>query len=202
MNHRLWSSYPLRRATSHKWCALCKRGIDYGDSYHHAAKGDVHQECAGSATIALKTNGTSTDWSWTECLSPTPHDKKVRRAFRVLLEPQVIKMKQRFFDTAGGVAQCPITGAQMTFTSAHVDHIPPQTFETLFNTFIQEEGIDLAAVQISSEGKDNIYQDTIADESLAARWLDYHERSAALRVISARANLSEVKRGADMRVRG
>lgn len=144
--------------------------------------------------ILRRVDETTTDWSWRECLSPTPHHKKVRRAFRVLLEPEMIALKQRFFDVAAGSARCPITGEVIVFTSAHVDHIPPQTFEALFTDFICEEQLDLATVQLSSEGKDNNYQDTLTDEALASRWLDFHGQYAKLRVISARANLSDVKR--------
>lgn len=144
----------------------------------------------------IRTDGSSTDWNWTECLRPTPHHMKVRRALRALLEPQMLAFKQRFFDGAGGCVCCPITGALLLFTTAHVDHIPPLTFERLFQDFVQAEHLDLASVQLSTEGKDNVYQDTLADESLAARWLAFHGDRAKLRVISAHANLSVVKRGA------
>lgn len=145
----------------------------------------------------VRTDGSTTDWSWTECLQPTPHRHKIRHACRVLLEPQMFGLKQIFFGGMGEVVPCPITGHPMTFTTAHVDHIPPLTFEKLFTDFVQQEHLDLASVLLSSEGLDNSYQDTLADTGLATRWLAYHNAFAQLRVISARANLSEVKRGWD-----
>lgn len=143
----------------------------------------------------LRADGSSTDWSWTECLRPTPHDKKVQRAFRALLEPQMIAIKQEFFGTSTDTVPCPLTGRPMTFTTAHVDHIPPQTFAALFHAFVHHEQLDLTTVSFRAEGEDHNYQDVLADAELASRWLAYHARYARLRVISARANLSEVKRG-------
>ena len=83
----------------------------------------------------------------------------------------------------------------MIFTSAHVDHIPPLTFKALFNDFVRLEEIDLAVIILDYDQPDNTYQDTIKDAALATRWLVYHEQYAKLRVISAQANLSDVKQG-------
>lgn len=143
----------------------------------------------------VRQDGSVTDWSWTECLKPSSHEKKIKMAFRALLEPGMIIFKKKFFDSQPYVATpCPITGQLMTFASAHVDHIPPQTFEALFRDFIATNKVDITTLTISSDGKDNTYRVTISDEVLANRWLDYHSQHAHLRVISSHANLSNVKK--------
>lgn len=143
----------------------------------------------------IRTDGTDTDFSYIECLTPTPKPKKVLRALRVAVEPDTQAFKQRFFDQHNGIAPCPITCETMTYTNCHVDHAPPNTFDVLAQRFLEEEGIDPNDVELLDEYADNRLQDELADQDLKRKWIDYHGEHAQLRVISRRANLSDVRRG-------
>ena len=44
----------------------------------------------------VRTNGTSTDFSFKECLSPSSNKKKTLSAFRSAIEPYTFQFKQRF----------------------------------------------------------------------------------------------------------
>ena len=46
-----------------------------------------------------RVDGSGTDFSWVECLTPTPYAKKVRAALRVAIEPDTMEYKRRFFDS-------------------------------------------------------------------------------------------------------
>lgn len=140
----------------------------------------------------FRVDGTDTDVSWTECLKPTPHYKKVIRALRVLVEPQTMAFKQRFFDENGSVP-CPLTGEWITFLSSHVDHVPPLTFDVLVDRFCREFAVDLNAVLLRNELADNVYVDELGDDELAERWVRFHDEHAVLRVVSRLANLSHSK---------
>jgi hypothetical protein len=143
--------------------------------------------------MLVRADGSETDFSWRECLRPTPHCKKVQRACRVLVEPYTMEFKQAFFDEQGGSAICPLTGQVMRFVGSHVDHVAPKTFEWLFNAFIAQYGLDVNQIPLRNELADNKYVDQLGDYDLAESWIDFHNQYAELRVISALANLSHAK---------
>lgn len=138
---------------------------------------------------------TSTDFSFWECIRPTPHSKKVQRAFRAAVEPDTIAFKQRYFDALPGrVGVCPDTGQPITFKTCHVDHKAPDTFDVLVDRFMQNEKLSADDVQVSASGIDDTYQDRLVDLELEQRWRDFHAAHASLEVVSAAANLSMRKR--------
>lgn len=57
-----------------------------------------------------RVDGSQTDFSYIECISPASRRKKFFMACRVLIEPFMMDFKQRFFDEHGGVATCEFTG--------------------------------------------------------------------------------------------
>lgn len=138
-----------------------------------------------------RVDGSSTDFSFWECIRPTPHIKKVQRAFRAAVEPDTMAFKQRHFDALPGrVGVCPDTGEPITYTSCHVDHKAPNTFDVLFANFIEREHLDVNAIQVYGAGIDDTYQDRLADVALEQRWRDFHNTNAVLEVVSVTANLS------------
>lgn len=145
-----------------------------------------------------RVDATGTDVSWTECLTPTPHHKKVIRALRVLIEEQTFAFKQKFFDDEVDPT-CELTGQSITFLDSHVDHVPPLTFDSLVEQFCNEFGFDLNTIPLRDDLADNKYVDLLDDDLLALRWQDYHHQRAVLRVVSRFGNLSIAKRyvGAD-----
>lgn len=143
--------------------------------------------------VLQRTDGTETDFSWRECIKPTPHSKKVRIACRALVEPYTRAFKQKFFDECGDEAVCPITGESIRFLGSHVDHEPPMTFEAIFRNFVKEYRIDIDRVELKDVLADNKYYDELTDPEIIANWIDYHTQHATLRVVSAKANLSNIK---------
>ena len=141
----------------------------------------------------VRLDGTETDFSYLECITPTSKRKKVKMACRALVEPYTMEFKQRFFDERGGVAICELTGEKIYFIGSHVDHIPPKTFDALFAQFIDYYGIDIEAIDLKDEFVDNKIQNELADENLSTLWVKWHNEHAELRVVSKCANLSRVK---------
>lgn len=142
----------------------------------------------------IREDGTQTDFSFMECLSPSSQKKKVLSAFRAAVEPFTFAFKQKFFDSrADGVTTCDYTGQIITFVGSHVDHKPPNTFEKIFNDFIGSEDLDIAEIELLGGAQDNVIQDEIADPTIKERWITFHNQQAELRVISGKANLSIVK---------
>jgi hypothetical protein len=143
--------------------------------------------------MIVRRDDSETDFSWRECLRPTPHCKKVQRACRVLVEPYTMEFKQAFFEEQGGQAICPLTGQTIRFIGSHVDHIAPKTFERLFDAFLLQYSLDVNQIALKNELEDNKYVDELEDYNLAELWIDFHNQNAELRVISALGNLSHAK---------
>lgn len=137
-------------------------------------------------------DGSSTDFSWVECVSPSPKRKKVLAALRFAVESQTIAFKRAFFDNGGG--HCELTGEPITFVGSHVDHVPPLTFDRLVDQFCCEYGLNLEALPLRDEFADNRYIDVLDDDVVTFRFAEYHRQFANLRVLSRLGNLSYAKR--------
>lgn len=142
----------------------------------------------------VRVDGTETDISYRECLSPTSHAQRFANACRAAVEPSTMAFKQRHFDSLSGQPYyCPLTGELLRFVGSHVDHIPPQTFSAILATFITRFDINVDAVVIDGRGIDGSIQDTLRDSVLEQQWIDYHDSVANLRVVSRAGNLSLAK---------
>jgi hypothetical protein len=142
----------------------------------------------------VRTDDTSTDFSFNKCLSPSSRKEKVQRAFRSAIEPYCFSFKQRFFDNiSDGTTVCEYTGKHIKFLGSHVDHKPPNTFQKLFDDFLTENNLDVNQIETYGAGLDNVIQSEIADIELKNCWIQFHNERAELRVISAEANWSHVR---------
>lgn len=142
----------------------------------------------------MRTDGSKTDFSFLECLSPSSQTKKVKSAFRTAIEPYTMHFKEEFFmGKVGRIDTCSITGETISFGNSHVDHKPPFTFEKIFNDFVDFHNIDINSIEIYGTTQDRVLQDELIDMDLRDKWVRFHNQHAVLRVISATANLSHVR---------
>lgn len=136
----------------------------------------------------IRQDSSETDFSYLECIRATAHDQKVRFALRYAIDAQILAYKLATF-AASPLITCPDTGEQLTFTSAHVDHCAPLTFERLVADFLAAEGLTFDAIEVIPSA-DLTYRDELADAGLRQRWAAYHQAHAELQITSAIANLS------------
>ena len=134
-------------------------------------------------------DGTRTDISYLECLTPSNNRAKVLNALRNAIADQRTAVKAAAF--AGGLVCCPYTGQRLTPDTAHVDHAPPATFESLAGEFVELEG---GWGRIRQRSSDAQIGSILADERVRLRWQRFHLEHAELRVVSIEANLSIIPR--------
>lgn len=134
-------------------------------------------------------DGTETDFSFLECISPKPHRRKVFAAMRAGVEDQTRAFKSALLSD-GTVRRCPDTGDVLTFDTAHVDHVAPLTFERLALDFLDGYGVAVDDVRLSGHGEDNRFDLALGDPRMLDHWTAYHACNANLALVSARANLS------------
>lgn len=137
-------------------------------------------------------DGSTTDFSFKKCINPPSKMTEFRCACRHLIADQIISFRNRVFAAAGGTLRCPLRGTVLTPNTAHIDHAPPNTFETLVQLFLAANNIDVQTVEITGT-KDNEMQKGFANTDLKLRWQAFHLERAVLRVVSPQANLSDVK---------
>jgi hypothetical protein len=140
---------------------------------------------------ALRTDGTTTDFSYLECLNPSTPMQRFHRACRAAVAPDIMDFKVRFFAQRPEYA-CPYTGEALSLHNAHVDHAIP--FASLVAQFIHARQIEVAAVPIAGRAEDHTCLDRFVDRALEQDWRMFHQDQAQYRVVSPTANLSLLRR--------
>ena len=144
--------------------------------------------------VVIRRDGSWRDFSWRKCLHPTDALDDVRRICRRLVADQVCAFARQFWREHPHGARCPILGESMAPKDAHVDHAPP-SFAELVQTWLAEERLEPDDIEIVYRA-DYGGRSEFADPLLAERWRAFHREHARLRVVSAQANLSILRRRA------
>ena len=151
---------------------------------------------------AIRSDGTEVAWSYNKVINGSAKPlTRFRKVCRAVVADQLLDFKLRWFEkhAVGGRFECPITGELVTAKGAHVDHVPPLTFDALVRQFLKDRGLDVNEAGSTDSLPEN---DTtgvgrvFADGALSKDWQAYHLEHAKLRVTSDIANLSHVKRQA------
>jgi hypothetical protein len=142
--------------------------------------------------VVIRTDGSWRDFSWRKCLHPTSALDDVRRICRRLVADQVAGFARAFWREHPGGARCPVLGVPITPKTSHVDHAPP-LFHELVQAWLDAERLVPDDIEIAYKTG---YQgcSEFADPLLAERWREFHRAHARLRVVSAQANLSTLRR--------
>jgi hypothetical protein len=143
----------------------------------------------------IRTDGSTTDFSYYKCIDGESKIKAVKAACRAAVADDIISFKRAIFKSKAKdeKIQCPFTGEWVGFSEAHVDHIPPQTFESIFQDWIEKNSIDPETVEIEGFG-DNEFVKSFKDKRLSTSFREFHNKYAKLRITSALGNLSHSKK--------
>lgn len=141
----------------------------------------------------VRTDGTTTDFSFMECLRPSSSLDKFRSACRNTVADIMANYKAGFWGAAQ-VATCPITGDPMTFADSHVHHAGEWTFDRIVEAFIEERGIDIDEVELTGS-VDGQIGDRFANIRMEYSFIMFHNERAELQVVSSFGNLSVAKTG-------
>lgn len=137
--------------------------------------------------VVVRVDGTQTDFSFLACITPPSLAQELRAACRSAVAADVAAFKVAAF--AGAAPVCPVRGCALSWDAAHVDHESP-SFEDLAAAFLR--GCDPPPALADEE--DGATEVRFADTAVSARFRAYHLERAKLRIVSAGANLSELRR--------
>ena len=77
----------------------------------------------------------------------------------------------------------------ITIEEAHLDHMPPMTFQVIVESFLTANAI-VPNQSMLTEMKDAQFSTIFTDKELERRFREYHHAIAKLRIVAAKANLS------------
>lgn len=146
----------------------------------------------------IRLDGTSIDFSYIKCLDQKDDTALplFRKAGRAAIAPQMLAFRIKEFQSYSdkdGLIMCPIKGIKVSSKEAHVDHEPPNTFDSIVMAFIKENNIDPSEIKYE-DSNDNEFEKRFVDKALENRFRKYHEEKAKLRITSASGNLSQKKK--------
>lgn len=130
----------------------------------------------------LRTDGSTTDFSFMKCVTEKSDWGEFMGALREAVGRQIWEAKEKIFLWDEEI-KCPLSGEMITREMAHVDHIHPVTFEFLAEAFAQVEKLDHQNLPMGPS-VDGQAGRRLTDPGLEVRWQEFHEKNAKLRVIS------------------
>ena len=135
-------------------------------------------------------DGSETDFSYLACFNAPTVEQDAKAAFRAEVDAQVFEFRRDTFGS-GREVRCSVTGEVLEFAGSHVDHIVP--FREILSKFITVDGLDLSTTEVEPTS-DGETLNRLVDRDMAKRWFDYHMEHATLRMVTAFANLSLLRR--------
>jgi hypothetical protein len=127
-------------------------------------------------------DSTEVDWSWHKCLDgENSPEQAVFIALRRAVRWQIIEFKRTALLEG---PRCPFRGIALDINNSHVDHAPPWTFLSLARTWTAHRIPALRRLDFEWE---------LAEAEDLSSWQQFHAENATLRLVSAIANLSDVK---------
>lgn len=139
----------------------------------------------------MRTDGTSTDFSYRKCLTKNDryHYNKFAAAARVAVLDQIAEYRDAQF--AQGPQVCAISGVPLVLgENVHVDHHEPQFVEIL-RAFIDEHEIDPKDhVQPGADG--DVFA-TFTTSEMEQLWAEYHRARAVLRLLCKEENMRRAR---------
>jgi hypothetical protein len=127
-------------------------------------------------------DGTREDFSFLKCFSRSSPKANFLKACRRAVESIIIAFRNSIFGNKETIV-CPVLNTHITKNESHVDHDLPYPFITIARMFCEENDIDLCEIKYIHQIGVEFY-----DKDLEKQWIEYHNKYAKLRVISAIAN--------------
>ena len=133
-------------------------------------------------------DGSRSDFSFHKCLKGERQASLALGALRNAVADQVERFRDQAYQGMREIP-CSITGVLVAMQDCHVDHAPPNTFNTLVYAWLAREQLRIDDIQVSL-GADNQVLRRLLDASQSDSWRSFHESNARLRVTTAPGNLS------------
>ncbi len=143
----------------------------------------------GFGFLAHRTDGTTWDFSWRNCICPPTPLADLLKCLRSEVQYQA----DEFRATLKFPMICPVSGDTITARNCNIDHAPPWTFEQISRFFIEYKGIDPKTIEYNHKTKEGERR-TLKDAELRHEWRCYHRAHASFRAVTFIANNSILRK--------
>jgi len=137
----------------------------------------------------IRKDGSTTDISYNECISPSSSLSKIKRACRTACKTEIIKFRKNI---KWGIDICPISKKILYKENTDIDHYD-MTFNDLFNEWIKDKDLSYLISKLS-KSEDNLFEDYFIDDKLNNDFLDFHKKNTNLRAVDKNINRSYLKK--------
>jgi hypothetical protein len=157
---------------------------------------DIMRSDQGTPCFRInRVDNTGTDFSlyWAIRARPPSRKQEVMAALRRVIADDINQARARMAASsrlADGRVLCAATQTAIDLVDAHVDHVPPITFELIVVEFLALHGATFDAVPITI-GTDNQTAPDITDATFASAFRTYHLGRAELALIHRTVNLAQ-----------
>lgn len=149
-----------------------KRGV--GGKYIRVGNDAFGNKCF----FIIRVDHSTVDISWRNCITHPKPGKAQRDTLRHEIFSQIIETRDAAFGAQATIV-CPLNGTVVNRKEVDVDHIAPDTFDTLVIRWRPFEQLLLLKIDEKPNGFD-----LLVDREVAADWQAFHRANAKLRVIS------------------
>jgi hypothetical protein len=142
-------------------------------------------------------DGSSTDFSFNKCLNPQGASSKTKNyplIFRDIIKDQVDSFRSSAFNIIGkdDMFTCSQTKLKFKKIYAHIDHVYPLTFDSIYNEFLKIKKLDLEKLELSGDLGTSEAQ-KIKSKVIIEDFYNFHKERAVLRVVYSKVNLQAKK---------
>ena len=134
-------------------------------------------------------DGSTTDISFTKCISNPSKLSQVKKACRAAIRPEIIKFRKD--NVVYGNAICPFTKDPLYPDNTHIDHYD-LTFDEMFLLWSADKSI-VQLFKLINDTKDNCFDTYFTDKEVESDFIKFHNQHCKLRAVSKFANLSILK---------
>ena len=137
--------------------------------------------------VIRRTDGSLRDWSWRDALTPESPLKRLTGVLRYLISGQILSFRNN-------TPERDCYNCRVALSSdSHVDHVAPNTFESLVRQWTHINSLTPESIEIQSRSGYGQHS-TLADSRLSVNWENFHRSNAVLAMACRKCNLSVLRR--------
>lgn len=133
-----------------------------------------------------RTDSTSTDISFTAAISKPSKISDIQRACRKAIRNEIVTF--RYNNVVYGKSTCPYTNEVLTKDNTHIHHYD-LSFKEMFDKWIENKNVD-EIFKLVNETEDNSFETYFTDKEFENNFIQFHNSTCKLAVVSKKANLS------------
>jgi pantothenate kinase len=136
-----------------------------------------------------RTDNSVIDISFRECFNSSTKRAKFMSACRTAVFGQIAAFRNQAFKDSKFI-KCPFSGEMLTKENCHIDHVSPNTFSAIVDSFLLRYDLKIETIKVNSKSNALSFSDFFEDQRIIDLFAAHHKANAVLRVVSKNANFT------------